>query len=112
MSGSFVNSVEKSLSGIVTVPVGLIGRKSNVVYYSKPCSSFGYYRGQVVYGGDGTIGDNAYGPDCAGEGEFSQGAGVLDTGGIEVPLSVLIPLAIVAALAFAFLCRGMPGIEG
>lgn len=72
------------------------------VYFAKPCQSFGYYRGWPVYEGDGS----EYGPEVQGEGEFSQGEGPIPTGDLDIPLSVVISVGIVAALIFAILCTG------
>lgn len=49
------------------------GGDSKVEYYARPTSSFGYYRGSPVYGGDG--GTPAQGPMQQGIGVFPLGSG-------------------------------------
>jgi hypothetical protein len=73
------------------------------VYYAKPTSSFGYYRGWPIYGGDGS----GMGVEMAGSNVFSAGQGTQsDTQSAWTPtLLYLFVLIIVEMFVFAFIAR-------
>lgn len=72
-------------------------------YFSFPTSSFGYYRGNPVYGNDGS----GQGVNMAGSNVFSAGAGSnADTGTAWTPtILYLFVLIVVEMFIFAFLSR-------
>jgi hypothetical protein len=73
------------------------------VYYAKPTSSYGYYRGSPVYGGDtGTQGVNV-----AGTNVFSAGQGPMsDSASGWTPTILYLFLLIIAEMfVFAFIAR-------
>jgi hypothetical protein len=73
------------------------------VYYARPSSSFGYYRGWPIYGGDGS----GQGVEMAGSNVFSAGQGTNSaTGGTWTPtILYLFVLIIVEMFVFAFIAR-------
>lgn len=74
------------------------------MYYAKPSSSFGYYRGWPIYGGDGS----GQGVEMAGSNVFSAGSGsVTDSGaGSWTPtILYLFVLIVVEMFVFAFIAR-------
>lgn len=72
-------------------------------YVSRPSSSFGYYRGNPVYGGDGS----GQGVEMAGANVFSAGQGTQsDSGTAWTPtILYLFVLIVVEMFVFAFLSR-------
>jgi len=74
------------------------------VYFSKPSSSFGYYRGWPIYGGDGS----GMGVEMAGANVFSAGQGTQsDTGGSTWTPTILylFVLIVLEMFVFAFIAR-------
>jgi hypothetical protein len=74
------------------------------VYFAKPSSSFGYYRGWPIYGGDGS----GQGVEMAGTNVFSAGQGSPGTtdGSTWTPtILYLFVLIIVEMFVFAFIAR-------
>lgn len=73
------------------------------MYYAKPSSSFGYYRGWPIYGGDGS----GQGVEMAGSNVFSAGQGdTMGTGTAWSPtILYLFVLIIVEMFVFAFIAR-------
>jgi hypothetical protein len=73
------------------------------VYYAKPSSSYGYYRGWPIYGGDGS----GMGVEMAGSNVFSAGSGSSsDTANAWTPtILYLFVLVIVEMAVFAFIAR-------
>lgn len=72
------------------------------MYYARPSSSFGYYRGWPIYGGDGS----GMGVEMAGTNVFSAGQGGTDTGTTWTPtILYLFVLIIVEMFVFAFIAR-------
>jgi hypothetical protein len=76
------------------------------VYYAKPTSSYGYYRGSPVFGGDtNPMGD---GPNVSGANVFSAGQGTTDTAGgsnWSPTILYLFVLVLVEMFLFAFVAR-------
>ena len=73
------------------------------MYYAKPSSSYGYYRGWPIYGGDGS----GMGVEMAGSNVFSQGQGnIAGTGsGWSPTILYLFVLIILEMFVFAFIAR-------
>jgi hypothetical protein len=72
------------------------------VYYARPSSSFGYYRGWPIYGGDGS----GMGVEMAGSNVFSAGQGTDAGSGTWTPtILYLFVLIIVEMFVFAFIAR-------
>jgi hypothetical protein len=73
------------------------------VEYSKPSSSFGYYRGWPIYGGDGS----GQGVEMAGTNVFSAGQGNNTSAGSAWTPTILYLFVLVIAemFVFAFLAR-------
>lgn len=74
------------------------------MYFSKPSSSFGYYRGWPIYGGDGS----GQGVEMAGANVFSAGQGTAgDTGGSTWTPTILylFVLIVLEMFVFAFIAR-------
>jgi hypothetical protein len=72
------------------------------VYYAKPSSSFGYYRGWPIYGGDGS----GMGVEMAGSNVFSAGQGQQATSSSWTPtILYLFVLIIIEMFVFAFIAR-------
>jgi hypothetical protein len=74
------------------------------VYYSLPTSSFGYYRGAPIAGGEGS----GMGPNMSGSNVFSAGQGSNTTagGGAWSPtILYLFVLILVEMFVFAFIAR-------
>lgn len=73
------------------------------MYFSRPTASFGYYRGNPLYGNDGSN----QGVDMAGSNVFSAGQGTDSaTGGAWTPTVLyLFVLIIVEMFVFAFIAR-------
>lgn len=73
------------------------------MYFSKPSSSFGYYRGWPIFGGDGS----GMGVEMAGSNVFSAGQGAAsDTGGTWTPtILYLFVLIVLEMFVFAFIAR-------
>ena len=72
------------------------------MYYAKPSSSFGYYRGWPINGGDGS----GMGVDIAGSNVFSQGQGDTSAGsGWSPTILYLFVLVIIEMFVFAFISR-------
>ena len=73
------------------------------MYYAKPSSSYGYYRGWPIYGGDGS----GMGVEMAGSNVFSAGSGSSsDTANAWTPtILYLFVLVIVEMAVFAFIAR-------
>jgi hypothetical protein len=73
-------------------------------YFSKPSSSFGYYRGWPIHGGDGS----GMGVDMAGSNVFSAGQGGSNsaTGASWTPtILYLFVLIVIEMFVFAFISR-------
>lgn len=73
-------------------------------YYAKPTSSFGYYRGWPIYGGD----TGSEGPQVSGANVFSQGQGASMTSGAGAwspTILYLFVLVLVEMFVFAFIAR-------
>jgi hypothetical protein len=76
----------------------------NIPRASNPTSSFGYYRGAPLAGGDGA----GEGQSMAGLGKFAQGQGSTDAGGSTGwhPTVIYLGALIIAEMAlFAFISR-------
>jgi hypothetical protein len=74
------------------------------VYVSRPTSSFGYYRGNPIYGGD--IGTE--GPQVSGANVFSSGQGVMSSAngtGWTPTILYLFLLILAEMFVFAFIGR-------
>lgn len=74
------------------------------MYFSKPSSSFGYYRGWPIYGGDGS----GQGVEMAGANVFSAGQGTSgDVGGSTWTPTILylFVLIVIEMFVFAFIGR-------
>lgn len=74
------------------------------MYFAKPSSSFGYYRGWPIYGGDGS----GQGVEMAGSNVFSAGQGsVTDSGaGSWTPtILYLFVLIVMEMFVFALIAR-------
>lgn len=74
------------------------------MYYSKPSSSFGYYRGWPIYGGDGS----GQGVEMAGSNVFSAGQGTnTDGAGASWTPTILylFVLIVIEMFVFAFIAR-------
>lgn len=74
-------------------------------YFSKPNSSFGYYRGVPVYGAPGTSG---MGPQVSGSNVFSAGQGsaaTAGTGGWTPTILYMFVLILVEMFIFAIVAR-------
>jgi hypothetical protein len=74
------------------------------MYFAKPTSSFGYYRGNPAYNGDGSGG----GPTVSGSNVFSAGQGTATTanGGSWSPtILYMFVLIFVEMFVFAFIAR-------
>jgi hypothetical protein len=74
------------------------------MYFSMPTSSFGYYRGSPVAGGEGS----GMGPNMSGSNVFSAGQGSVDTAGSGAwtpTILYLFVLIFVEMFVFAFIAR-------
>lgn len=73
------------------------------MYYARPSSSFGYYRGWPIYGGDGS----GQGVEMAGTNVFSAGQGTQAASGQSWTPTILylFILIIVEMFVFAFIGR-------
>lgn len=74
------------------------------MYYARPTSSYGYYRGWPIAGGDG----GTEGPQVSGTNVFSQGQGSSFTsgqGGWTPTILYLFVLILVEMFVFAFIGR-------
>lgn len=75
------------------------------MYFSRPSSSFGYYRGWPIYGGDGS----GQGVEMAGSNVFSAGQGTTDTGAggstWTPTILYLFVLIVLEMFVFAFIAR-------
>jgi hypothetical protein len=73
------------------------------VYYARPTSSFGYYRGNPVFNGDGSN----QGPNVSGTNFFSQGQGTGTSGDSAWSPTILylFVLILVEMFLFAFISR-------
>lgn len=74
------------------------------MYFAKPSSSFGYYRGWPIYGGDGS----GQGVEMAGSNVFSAGSGnATDSGtGTWTPtILYLFVLIVIEMFVFALIAR-------
>jgi hypothetical protein len=74
------------------------------VYYSRPTSSFGYYRGNPIYGGD----SGTQGPQVSGANVFSSGQGTSSaaSGSSWSPTILYLFVLIIAEMfVFAVLAR-------
>lgn len=72
------------------------------MYYARPSSAFGYYRGTPLYGNQGSD----QGVDMAGTGVFSAGQGTTGTGSAWTPTVLyLFVLIIVEMFVFAWIAR-------
>lgn len=73
-------------------------------YYSKPTSSYGYYRGWPLYNGDGS----GMGPNVSGSNVFSAGQGSSMTSGAGAwtpTILYLFVLILVEMFVFAWIGR-------
>jgi hypothetical protein len=72
-------------------------------YFAKPSSSFGYYRGWPIYGGDGS----GMGVEMAGSNVFSagQGTGTDSANGWTPTILYLFVLIVIEMFVFAFIAR-------
>lgn len=70
-------------------------------YGSYPSSSFGYYRGTPVYGGQGSGG----GQNVAGKGVFSMGTGPTQDTGWTPTILYLFVLILLEMVVFGFISR-------
>jgi hypothetical protein len=75
------------------------------VYFARPTSSFGYYRGSPVFNGDGS----GMGPNVSGNSVFSAGQGsAAGTGtGWEPTILYLFVLVLIEMFLFAFIARNL-----
>lgn len=73
------------------------------MYYAKPSSSFGYYRGWPIYGGDGS----GEGVEMAGTNVFSAGQGPISGAGSQWSPTILylFVLVVIEMFVFAFIGR-------
>lgn len=73
------------------------------MYFSMPSSSFGYYRGAPIAGGDGS----GQGVDMAGTGVFSAGQGPqgANSAGWNPTILYLFALILVEMFVFAIISR-------
>jgi hypothetical protein len=72
------------------------------MYFSNPTSSFGYTRGQTLYGGSGS----GQGPSQSGNGQFAQGSGpVNNTTQWSPTILYMFALIIAEMVIFGFLSR-------
>lgn len=72
------------------------------MYFSNPTSSFGYYRGSPMYGGQGS----GNGPTVSGTGQFAQGTGpVNSTNQWNPTILYMFALIIAEMVIFGFLAR-------
>jgi hypothetical protein len=72
------------------------------VFYPRPTSSYGYYRGWPIFGGD----TGTEGPQVSGTNVFSQGQGAAaGTGGWTPTILYLFVLILVEMFVFAYLSR-------
>lgn len=74
------------------------------MYFSRPTQSFGYYRGNPVYGGEGS----GQGVEMAGKGVFSAGSGGSQSTGDSTwtpTILYLFVLIIIEMFVFAFISR-------
>lgn len=71
--------------------------------FSKPCSSYGYYRGWPIYGGDGS----GMGPEVSGSNVFSAGQGSTQNaaGGWTPTILYLFVLILIEMFVFAIIAR-------
>lgn len=69
------------------------------MYYSRPTSSFGYYRGSPVFGGDGS----GQGVEMAGTNVFSAGSGTQSgAGGTSWTPTILYLFVLIVLEMFVF----------
>ncbi len=69
------------------------------MYYARPTSSFGYYRGNPIYQGD----SGTEGPQVSGTNVFSAGQGTVNNaGGAAWTPTVLYLFALILAEMFVF----------
>lgn len=73
------------------------------MYFAKPSSSFGYYRGWPIYGGDGA----GQGVNMAGSNMFSAGQGTSNAAGTAWTPTILylFVFIIVEMFVFAWIAR-------
>jgi hypothetical protein len=73
------------------------------VEFAKPSSSFGYYRGWPIFGGDGS----GMGVEMAGSNVFSAGTGTTNTSGNTWTPTILylFVLIVLEMFVFAFVAR-------
>jgi hypothetical protein len=75
------------------------------MYYSLPSSSYGYYRGAPIAGGEGS----GMGPNMSGSNVFSAGQGgsaaTAGAGGWTPTILYLFVLILVEMFVFAFIAR-------
>ena len=74
------------------------------MYFSRPTSSFGYYRGNPIYQNEGS----GQGVDMAGSNVFSAGSGTASTGGDTTwtpTILYLFVFIIIEMFVFAFIAR-------
>lgn len=74
------------------------------MYYARPTSSYGYYRGWPIYGGDG----GTEGPQVSGTNAFSQGQGssfMSGQGAWSPTILYLFVLVLLEMFVFAFIAR-------
>jgi hypothetical protein len=75
------------------------------VYYARPTSSFGYYRGNPVFNGESPGGQ---GPNVSGSNVFSAGQGTDTTagaGGWSPTILYMFVLILIEMFIFAFIAR-------
>ena len=74
------------------------------MYYARPTSSFGYYRGNPVFNGDGS----SQGPNVSGLNVFSSGQGNATDGGTGAwspTILYLFVLVLIEMFVFAWVSR-------
>ena len=71
------------------------------MYFANPTSSFGYYRGQPLYGGSGS----GMGPNMAGTGVFSAGQGSATDNTWSPTILYMAALIVLEMVVFGFLAR-------
>lgn len=72
------------------------------MFYPRPTSSYGYYRGWPIFGGD----TGTEGPQVSGTNVFSQGQGsATGTAGWTPTILYLFVLILVEMFVFAYLSR-------
>jgi hypothetical protein len=73
------------------------------MFYPRPTSSYGYYRGWPIHGGD----TGTEGPQVSGTGVFSQGQGsnTAGTAGWTPTILYLFVLILVEMFIFAYISR-------